>query len=107
MLRTFRRNRFDVFDAALDVEPTKYLVADASDLGIRPGEDFIGQIWNDSADAGILIQSDMYPQPFSWYLLEEKKNADGDITSWDFLPTDESLRRCPEMRGWCVRIYND
>lgn len=78
-------------------------MADASDLGFRPGEVPSVQLYDDAADVGIALFNPASGNTTHWYENQSSSNE----RYWHFLPTTETLRRFPRLATWCVRIYND
>lgn len=75
----------------------------ASDFG--PGLRF-SQIYSDTADVGVVVVG-RTGKEVVYYLAETKRDREGDVQYWQFLPISEHTRRIPECRGTSVVIFND
>lgn len=36
-----------------------------------------------------------------------ERDSEGDITHWEFEPTQDTLQRLPQLTGWKIVIFND
>lgn len=81
----------------------KLLSADASDLG----PNCLIQPFNDSIDVGIAVVSHITGLEATFVENACKLDGEGDVEYWDFIPTDESLRRNKRLAGMTIRVYND
>lgn len=72
----------------------------ASDL--KP-KDFLGRIYRDAMDAGFKLKGKVHEVLF--LLVEEQRNADGDVTAWVFEPamTDSMKLNLSTVK---VKIFN-
>ncbi len=80
------------------------LSAFESDLRDRPFDgthEWLGQLWNDSADVGIEIRSEFTGKVERFYL-ERTETRDGDLLAWHFKPINEKLPKVDT-----VTIFND
>ena len=83
----------------------KTMSCEASTLGIRSPE---YQLYDDACDVGICLRSHKTGKLASFYVYDVDKDAsDEDIYGWHLKPCPESLRKCPELKGWTVLIIND
>lgn len=66
------------------------------------------QIYPDACDAGVILTSHKTGLESSWYIHEIDYDYGGeDIMGWRLLPTPESLRKYPRLKGWTMLIIND
>lgn len=87
-----------------DYDPrAKRFVAEASEIGFC---DF-HRIYDDACDVGLAIRSDRTGQTATFYLSDEKLDADGDVQVWVLKPIAECLRKQPQLAGVEVHILND
>jgi hypothetical protein len=77
------------------------LVAELSDLGIRAGQNFIQQIWNDACDEGIAIRSHHTNKVERFYFSSTDKDREGDIAGFRFKPCN------PKCKVQEVLLIND
>lgn len=78
------------------------LSCEMSDIGpLRDGRWWIQQIWDDSADAGIMIRSHVTGAVHAFYLDHEERDRENDLMYYTFKPVD---RKCPIKS---VTIFND
>lgn len=82
------------------------LVAEASDLGLRPGHQW-EQLYDDACDVGIVLRSHRTGMLSRWYLHETKRDADGDVICWIFHPCSESINKHLALASYTLRILND
>ncbi len=81
------------------------LVAEASDFGpLRDGIWWISRIYADAADVGIAIRSHHTGKVVVFGLVEQKKDREGDLQSWEFEILDE-FRKISTVTH--VTIFND
>jgi hypothetical protein len=78
-------------------------VSEISDFG--PSFRF-DRIYDDAADRGFTLQS-RTGKVANFYVDDVKKDNDGDIMYWTLLPTDETVRRNPNLKGVKITIIND
>lgn len=86
---------------------THTFTAEASELD-HASEDgnWIGRIYPDSADAGFAMVSGKTGEHVV-FCEKEIQRQFGDIVSWDFEPTPESIRKFPHLKGCKVIVFND
>ncbi len=73
-------------------------VAEASDFG--PNARIWGQLYNDAADIGLVLISAKSGARIAFYLDEERKDREGEITEWAFKAVDAKV-------PYRVVIFND
>lgn len=78
-------------------------VTEHSDLGNTPWR----QLYDDACDVGIAVRNAHTGALTHWYLHEEKRDAEGDLTVIVFRPTIETLWRLRYMNGWEIHVLND
>ena len=98
-IRVFGHNQFTRHNQ------TKTLSAEASSLGLRPGQTPLYRLYDDAADFGMFL-STRAGEPTAWYLNEEIKN-EGDLMAWEFRPCVETIRKYPALKTWAVIVFND
>jgi hypothetical protein len=78
--------------------------ADASEIGYRD----CGPLYSDAADVGIAIERERHRRcRVARFYLQKTCVRNGEILWWHFLPCTETVRACPDLSGWGVRIFND
>lgn len=82
---------------------TKNLCAEASDLVNR----HLQQIYDDACDVGFAVISDVSGNEITFYLSETKKDAEGEVTAWEYQLLPEFVRKFPECSGMTATIFND
>lgn len=82
---------------------TKVISAEASTLGLRKFD----QIYSDACDVGLLLYNSKNMNKTYWYLHEEFRNHEGELTHWELWPCPESVRKNPTMSGYKMLIWND
>jgi hypothetical protein len=84
-----------------EVNPqTKQMSAEMSEL-----RGFV-QIYPDACDEGLRIVSHVTGEESKWVVVREKRH-EGEVCSWTLIPTQDTLRRLPQLRGWHVEVFND
>jgi hypothetical protein len=64
------------------------------------------RIFNDSADEGLCIVSEHTGLEAKYVIDEIVRNADHDIVSWKLLPTTETCKKVPHLKGSSVVVFN-
>ena len=81
---------------------SKRFIAEASELGPNMFE----QIYPDACDRGIVLVSERTGAESKW--VEDRQLMAGDeLGGWVLIPTAETLRKVPALRGYEVHILND
>lgn len=81
----------------------KILSADISDLGPHP----FRQVYNDACDEGLTVVSHHTGEEATFVVNRVETDGEGDITKWELIPTDQSLRRNRRLAGMSIYLYND
>jgi hypothetical protein len=81
----------------------KVLTAEASDLGNR----HLQPLYDDACDVGFAVKSEHTGEVVTYAMGEVKKDAEGELISWEYTPTTESERKVPACRGTKAIIFND
>lgn len=68
---------------------------------------WMGPLYDDACDVGICILSDRTKAITRWCLSEIKRDREGDVLSWEFVATPETLHWHPHLDRWKVIVYND
>lgn len=63
-------------------------------------------IYPDACDEGIALVGKT-GKVVIYYLNEVRRDADGDIQSWEFKPISEHARKWPEVAQTHITIFND
>lgn len=84
---------------------TRVFSVDAAEL-TRGQKPLFGRVFNDSADEGLILVSHVTGAPMVFYVHEEHRNADGDVTHWTLYMAPESKRQYPTVRA-TITIWND
>ena len=82
---------------------TQTLVAEASEMENRQHQ----QLYDDSADVGFAVRSSITQKRIIFGMVDVKKDAEGEIISWLYAPTAESIRLVPECLRMKAEIFND
>lgn len=79
---------------------SRAFTAEASEIGWRPGQLPVVQLYDDAADVGIWLRSSRtgVNQPF--YLEQTEKDREGGVVAWHFSPCDDKLVAT-------VTVFND
>jgi hypothetical protein len=87
---------------------TQTMDAEISDLG---GQSIHTRLYNDACDAGFLLQSHVTGKTSAWVQVAQSggydEDSDGEVTSWTFRPTYETLREHPQLANWKILVWND
>lgn len=70
---------------------------EASDLGLKAGQQPGSRVWNDACDVGFFVQGRREKRLYT--LVEEKKHPDGEFFAWVFADVDRP--------GNKIFVYND
>ena len=84
----------------------KLMFADASDLGFKAGQVPGGALYDDAADFGITLRNTDKGTVAHWYE-SDMLFHNGEQIGWRYKPTNETLRKHPNLKGWEVHILND
>lgn len=82
---------------------TNTFTAWASELGSR----MFGQLFEDACDVGLTIVSGRTGSISSFYISEEQRDDDNDISAWYLKPTNETVKRFPLLKDATVVVFND
>lgn len=67
----------------------------------------LAQIYDDAGDVGVALISHKTGVVIRYALLDEIRDREGEILSWEFAPIDEDKRKHRGCRGTRVTIFND
>ena len=81
----------------------RHLCAEISDLG--PGFEF-GQVYDDACDVGLTV-IDGYGKEGVFYVEKEQRDDEGELQEYILLPTPETIRRIPKLKGVAIVLFND
>lgn len=65
------------------------------------------QAYPDAADIGFRVMSNKTGKVAMFAMDGDKRNDEGEVQWWDAVPTQETLRSNPNLKGWKVRVFND
>ena len=82
---------------------TRTFVAEASDLGSDPFQ----RIYEDAADEGVELVSHVTGKSAKFAVNSYERNDDHEFIAWNLVPTAETIRKNPRMRGVTMIIFND
>jgi hypothetical protein len=71
---------------------------------------YFQQIYDDACDVGFLVRNPGTNRTILVSLFKtnvEMNDDDGDVVSWVFTPSSESVRLYPKLRNYKFVIYND
>lgn len=85
-------------------EARQLLIAEASDLGLRQLE----RLYDDACDVGIALINPRSGNVTRWALKEEVRDPrENELLGWMLIPTPETVRKQPELKGYQFNIIND
>lgn len=79
----------------------KEFVGEMSEIG---GFDML---YDDACDLGFAIRSEKTGQIAVYCLYSSSQNKENDTIKWLFVPTTETMKRIPALRGVNVVVFND
>lgn len=82
----------------------KTIVVEHSDIR---GVELYNRLYDDAADAGVVLYNPVTGRTTRWYFQEEKKDGNNDLDVTIFAPCPETLRDYPANTGWTLHILND
>ena len=82
----------------------KQFISEASDLQLE-----LKQIFNDSCDEGLELVSRRTGEVSKWYLnkTEYTNGPDRELVAWHLIPTPQSIKNHPGLKGYKMVIFND
>ena len=86
------------------------LCAEASSLSNGSGTSrHLEQLYDDSNDRGLAIEvrHGAKAQVLTFGLFKVNRGTNGEIQSWDYRPTADSLQEFPSAKNTRVRVFND
>ena len=83
---------------------SKTLVAEASDLR---GSNLQQRLYDDACDAGFGVVNTRTGAHTRWAHHADMWDREGDLVATIYMPTPETLRLHPKLRGWTIHILND
>lgn len=93
----------NLFEYDVDTQRFSAEISMLSAGGKRPA---FCQIFNDSADEGLVLVSRHTGTEVHYVANRTNSNNEGEILSWELIPTDASLRKVPSCRGTSIVVYN-
>jgi len=81
----------------------KTLIAEMSDLrgtGLQ-------RVFDDACDEGIAIFNGDTGSITVWAVHRTEESREQEILSWVLTPTPDTLRKCPQVAGYTVILFND
>lgn len=81
----------------------KTMVTEASDLGRFA----FGHVFGDSCDEGLTIVSKNTGSEATFYISRVDEDVDNDVRFWELIPTPDTTRKIPALKGWKVLVFND
>lgn len=88
---------------------TRHFTAEVSELSCR-GHNFMWNLYDDAVDRGFIMESTRTGNKVTYYLARVVgggEDTDGEVVSWEFLPTHESMAQHRECVNTKVIIFND
>jgi hypothetical protein len=85
----------------------KHMCGEASSIGFPAGVCPAKALYDDACDVGIEMFNPRTGVMTRWYMQDEVRDNDNDITHWTFRATSETLRKHPQLKDWRVDILND
>jgi hypothetical protein len=84
------------------------LVAYVSDLEANnPIKCVWGQVYDDACDRGFVIISVKTGKEAVFARDSVIADSDGEVQAWRCIPTRDTLRRLPQLKGWTITLIND
>lgn len=65
------------------------------------------QVYDDACDDGFVIVSHKTGTEATFALDRTDADDEGEIDGWHFIPTRDTLRKHPQLKGWTVLVVND
>lgn len=70
------------------------------------GDKQLVRIYPDACDEGVVLVSERTGEESKW-VVNGVDQHDGDIGAWNLIPTAETLRKLPQLKGYKMVIFND
>jgi hypothetical protein len=86
---------------------TRCFVGEISELTAGGRLPLLGQIYPDACDAGMILISCDTGKEVRFYLIEEKRDADGDLVVMILKPLPEEVQKNPLLEGLSIHALND
>ena len=58
-------------------------------------------------ELGLTLVSERTGRKSEWVIAQMLRNAEGDITHWELIPTAKTLHNNVGLRSWRMTIFND
>lgn len=86
----------------------KEMAAYASDLCANHSTGEVArQVYDDACDIGFVIVSGPTGKEATFAQDNTRRDGEGDIIAWTYVPTRGTLRKLPQLNGWKVTVIND
>lgn len=89
-------------------KPNKTLITEISSINEK--HTFI-RLYPDACDIGFELISHVTGRSSKWYedhyVYQDEGTEDQELAATVFLPTEDTLRKEPQLLGWSVHILND
>ena len=83
---------------------TKRLVAEISDIHVSRFD----RLYDDAADVGFAIRNEKTGNVTRWTLSNEvRDNVENELVAFNLVPTPESIRAQPILKGYTMTLLND
>jgi hypothetical protein len=82
---------------------TKRLVAEASDIRALEFQ----YLYDDAIDVGIALVNAKTGNVTRWYVADTVRDKENETLGWYLCPCTESVRKNPQLEGYCITLIND
>lgn len=82
------------------------IMVEASEIGLKPGVEPMGRVYDDAIDEGCLIRNGDTGQEVLWIYVGNDATGD-ELQGWRFKPATEELNKNEKLCGWTLVIQND
>jgi hypothetical protein len=108
LVTPFPSGKFNIYSKK--VSGLTCLMEEASSLRDSNGQDrYLEQLYDDSDDVGLAIRFERTNEVavYKLYQIKRNKSFPGEIASWEYLPSKDSVKKVPDCKRTKVIIFND
>lgn len=81
------------------------LIGEVSDMGVP---NFLQRLYDDACDVGFALRNPRSGNVTRWALKDTiVDEREGELLGWMMVPTPESIRKQPELKGYQLNLIND
>lgn len=81
--------------------------AELSDFNGLSAPEIFERLWNDSCDVGIKMISEKTGRKAWYYLKDEVRDREGDLQYYLLEPTEQTVKKFPQLKNSNIKIFND